>query len=167
MTATNGWLGKPGVPLNPERDGDDLVKRLQADGDVLRHIETQAAEIARLGAACDAYFRQVSLTQIKHARHLPALERRIARQRRALAKLYERRHDKNAALATARREGMEEAAKRLIEKYQSMVIRPNTGEAWRICILQDLREMAGEKINVITAADIDAAAIRAAAKEEK
>ena len=64
----------------------------------------------------------------------------------------------NAALATARREGMEEAAKRLIEKYQSMVIRPNTPEAWRLSILQDLREMAGEKPHVITAADIDGAA---------
>ena len=70
-------------------------------------------------------------------------------------------------VAAARREGIEEAAKRLIEKYQSMVIRPDTPEAWRFSILQDLRAMAGEKPNVITAADIDAAAIRAAAKEGK
>ena len=60
------------------------------------------------------------------------------------------------ALATARREGIEESAQSLIEKYQSMVIRPNTPEAWRLSILQDLRAMAGEKPNVITAADIDA-----------
>lgn len=66
-----------------------------------------------------------------------------------------------AALATARQDGMEESARALIEKYQSMVIRPNTPEAWRISILQDLREMAGEKPNVITAEDIDAP-IRAA-----
>ena len=72
-----------------------------------------------------------------------------------------------AALATVRREGMEEAAKALIEKYQSMTIHPNTPEAWRLSILQDLREMAGEKPNTITAADIDAAASRAAAKEGK
>jgi hypothetical protein len=72
-----------------------------------------------------------------------------------------------AVLTTARREGMEEAAKSLIEKYQSMVIRPNTPEAWCLSILQDLREMAGEKPHVITAADIDAAAIRAAAGEVK
>ena len=72
-----------------------------------------------------------------------------------------------AALATARREGMKEAAQALIEKYQSMVIRPNTPEAWRLSILQDLREMVSEKPNVITAADIDAAAIRAAAGEMK
>ena len=72
-----------------------------------------------------------------------------------------------AALATARREGIKEAAQSLIEKYQSMVIRPNTPEAWRFSILQDLRAMAGEKPNVITAADIDAAAIRAAAGEGK
>ena len=71
-----------------------------------------------------------------------------------------------AALEDARREGMEEAAQSLIEKYQSMVIQPNAPEAWRISILQDLREMAGEKPNVITAEDIDAT-IRAAAEEEK
>jgi hypothetical protein len=29
---------------------DDVVKRLQANGDVLRHIEAQAAEITRLRA---------------------------------------------------------------------------------------------------------------------
>ena len=32
---------------------DDLVKRLQANGDVLRHIEAQAAEIAHLRAERD------------------------------------------------------------------------------------------------------------------
>ena len=69
-------------------------------------------------------------------------------------------------LATARREGVEQAARALVEKYQSMVIRPNTPEAWRISILQDLQEMAGEKPNIITAVDIDAA-IRAAAGEGK
>ena len=70
-------------------------------------------------------------------------------------------------VATARREGIKEAAQSLIEKYQSMVIRPNTPEAWRFSILQDLRAMAGEKPNVITAADIDAAAIRAAAGDTR
>ncbi|MCA3371644.1 MAG: hypothetical protein INF89_19335 [Roseomonas sp.] len=95
------------------------------------------------------------------------MQRRIARQRRALAKLYQRRNDKNtrlsgfltgmtAALATARKDALEEAAQALIEKYQSMVIRPDTPEAWRFAILQDLREMAGKKPNVITAAEVDA-----------
>ena len=70
-------------------------------------------------------------------------------------------------VATARRDGIKEAAQSLIEKYQSMVIRPNTPEAWRISILQDLQEMAGEKPHVITAADIDGAAIRAALEGEK
>lgn len=63
-----------------------------------------------------------------------------------------------ADLVTARQKGMEEAAKNLLEKYQHMIIRPNTPEAWRFLILQDLREMTGEKPELTTAADIDAAA---------
>ena len=78
---------------------DNLVKRLQENGDLLRHVEAQAARIAKL----------------------------------------------EAALATARREGIKEAAQSLIEKYQSMVIRPNTPEAWRFSILHDLRAALGEK----------------------
>jgi hypothetical protein len=63
-----------------------------------------------------------------------------------------------AELATARKDALKEAAQALIEKYQSTVIRPNTPEAWRFAILQDLREMSGEKPKIITAADIDALA---------
>jgi hypothetical protein len=68
--------------------------------------ETQAARIAeleaectRLRAACDAYFRTISLSQMRHGRILVGIERRNARQRRALAKMYQRRHDKNARIA--------------------------------------------------------------------
>jgi hypothetical protein len=60
-----------------------------------------AAEITRLCAACDAYFKTISLSEMRHGRILVGLERRIARQRRALAKLYQRRHDKNAASPSA------------------------------------------------------------------
>lgn len=60
------------------------------------------AEVERLGTACDNYFRQVSLMQMRHARHLPLLETRIARQRRALAKLYRKRHDRKAENARLR-----------------------------------------------------------------
>jgi hypothetical protein len=63
-----------------------------------------------------------------------------------------------AELTTARKDALKEAAQALIEKYQSTVIRPNTPEAWRFAILQDLREMSGEKPKIITAADIDALA---------
>jgi hypothetical protein len=66
------------------------LRSLAAERDALR------AEVERLGTACDNYFRQVSLMQMKHARHLPTLETRIARQRRALAKLYQKRHDRKA-----------------------------------------------------------------------
>jgi hypothetical protein len=78
------------------------------------HNAEQAAEITRLRALCDRQSTALSLSGMRHGRILVGLERRNARQRRALAKLYQRRHDKNAALATARRDGMEKAAKIVI-----------------------------------------------------
>ena len=66
------------------------LRSLAAERDALQ------AEVKRLGAACNNYQGQVSLMQMRHARHLPALETRIARQRRALAKLYRKRHDRKA-----------------------------------------------------------------------
>jgi hypothetical protein len=66
------------------------LRSLAAERDALR------AEVERLCTACDNYFRQVSLMQMKHARHLPTLEKRIARHRRVLAKLYAKRHDRKA-----------------------------------------------------------------------
>jgi hypothetical protein len=91
---------------------DDLVIRLRTSAglddvhDAADLIETQSARIAeletectRLRAACGAYLRTISLSQMRHGRILVGLERRTARQRRALAKLYRRRHDKNARIA--------------------------------------------------------------------
>lgn len=72
------------------------ISALAAERDALK------AEVERLGTACDNYFRQVSLMQMRHARHLPLLETRIARQRRALAKLYRKRHDRKAENARLR-----------------------------------------------------------------
>jgi hypothetical protein len=66
------------------------LRSLAAERDALR------AEVERLGAACGNYFRQISLMQLRHSRHLPSLETRIARQRRVLAKLYAKRHDRKA-----------------------------------------------------------------------
>jgi hypothetical protein len=66
------------------------LRSLAAERDALQ------AEAKRLGDACNNYQGQVSLMQMRHARHLPALETRIARQRRALAKLYRKRHDRKA-----------------------------------------------------------------------
>jgi hypothetical protein len=86
---------------------------------------------------------KAALRRLVHTEILAALDPAISRPAADL-------------VATARREGMKDAARALIEKYQSMVIHPNTPEAWRLSILQDLREMTGEKPNVITAADIDA-----------
>ena len=140
----------------PEHDlTASTIRSLAAERDALR---------AERNAERNARFK--SEAEFSH------MQRRIARQRRALVKLYQRRQKNNAlitalmdVIATARKDGMEQAAQRLIEKYQSIIIRPNTPEAWRFSILQDLQEMAGEKPNVITAADIDAAAIRAALGE--
>ncbi len=66
------------------------LRSLAAERDALQ------SDVKRLGAACNNYQRQVSLIQMRHARHLPALETRIARQRRALANLYRKRHDRKA-----------------------------------------------------------------------
>jgi uncharacterized protein (DUF3084 family) len=73
------------------------ISTLAAERDALRQErDALQADVKRLGAACNNYQRQVSLMQMRHARHLPALETRIARQRRALAKLYRKRHDRKA-----------------------------------------------------------------------
>jgi len=116
-------------------------------------IAEQAAEIARLRAACDAYFKTISLSQMRHGRILVRLERRNARQRRALAKLYQRRHDKNSALATARREGMEKAAKIAADFETVFYQRTMPANDPHECAARAAREIA--------------AAIRSAAKEGK
>ena len=143
-----------------QADAVRLAEAAQVASDELKRL--RAERIAEISA------------RFKAEGEFSTMQRRIARQRRALAKMYLFRHDRkleitrlSAELATARREGIKEAAQSLIEKYQSMVIRPNTPEAWRFSILQDLRAMAGEKPNVITAADIDGAAIRAALEGRK
>ena len=143
-----------------QADAVRLAEAAQVASDELKRL--RAERIAEISA------------RFKAEGEFSTMQRRIARQRRALAKMYLFRHDRkleitrlSAELATARREGIKEAAQSLIEKYQSMVIRPNTPEAWRFSIMQDLRAMAGEKPNVITAADIDAAAIRAAAGDTR
>lgn len=100
---------------------DDIVTRLRTCAgiddvhDAADLIEAQAAEITRLRALCDRQSTALSLSGMRHGRILVGLERRNRRQRRALAKLYQRRHDKNAeitrlraALATARRDALAE-----------------------------------------------------------
>ena len=121
-------------------------------------MEKQATEITRLRALCDSQSKDLSLSAMRHGRRLVGLERRNARQRRALAKLYQRRHDKNAALATARREGMEEAAKwhdeqaARAQKLADMKVSALDAKVWGD-YAENHREYAAE--------------IRAGAKEEK
>ena len=133
---------------------DDIVSRLKSPEvfisiggmtslvahEAADHIEAQAAEIARLRAERNAE----TSARMKAEGEFSTMQRRIARQRRVLTKLYQRRHDKNAALATARREGMEEAAQ--------IVVNAKDAIPWGTV------EMGCERI---------AAEIRAAAKEGK
>ncbi len=128
---TNGWRGKPGVPLNPDRWRGAINDALSGWMHPILEDEVPKDALRRL--------IQYEITA--------ALDPAVSQTAADL-------------VATARWEGMEKAARALIEKYQSITIHPNTPEAWRLSILQDLREMAGETPNVITA-------IRAALEGEK
>lgn len=79
------------------------LRSLAAERDALK------AENARLLKICDDYSTKIYLAQAKQARHLAALEPRIARQRRALAKLYQRRHDRKAENARLREAALDPA----------------------------------------------------------
>ena len=96
-------------------DLEALVARLRSGStyddrtDAADLIEAQAAEITRLRALCARQSETISVSEMRHGRILVGLERRNARQRRTLAKLYQRRHHRNAlvrhlidSLATAR-----------------------------------------------------------------
>jgi hypothetical protein len=91
-------------PWLTEISPDDIKAAMQRKAAREALIAKQAAEITRL---C-ALMAEISAS-MKAEGEFSTMQRRIARQRRALAKLYQRRHDKNVALATARQEGMEEA----------------------------------------------------------
>ena len=84
-------------------DGESYIKL--ADASVTfslyrKDIAAKDAEITRLRALCERQSTALNLSSMRHGRILVGLERRNRRQRRALAKLYQRRHDKNVALAT-------------------------------------------------------------------
>ena len=96
-------------PIGPNETPEEAIKRLvsvRAEWEVHKN-NCENPVIAKLRAERLA---EIS-ARMKAEGEFSTMQRRIARQRRALAKLYQRRHDKNAALATARREGMKEAAK--------------------------------------------------------
>ena len=101
---------------------DDLVKRLRTEPNWMREdypqseaadaLEAQSAEITRLRAERIAE----RSARIKAEGEFSTMQHRIARQRRALVKLYQRRHHRNAlinhliaALATARCNDMGDA----------------------------------------------------------
>jgi hypothetical protein len=151
MTDTNnGWPDKPGVPMNSEKDGWHWLRSSNGELIAAKYFAANENGWPEWPTWIGGQSPEIARTARFHAYIGPCLtpDQATALQSR-IAELEE-------ALATTRREGIEESAQSLIEKYQSMVIRPNTPEAWRFSILQDLRAMAGEKPNVITAADIDA-----------
>jgi hypothetical protein len=126
MSKTNGWPGKPGVPLS-----DEIRAKIKAAAKALCHYPSGPSAANSCCSGIGRCEMKAAIAEITHLR---------------------------AELATARKDALEEAARAMIEKYQSTIIRPNTPEAWRFAILQDLQEMAGEKPKIITAADIDALA---------
>jgi hypothetical protein len=144
--------------LRQERDaaqlGRDIViennlalrKDLEGERDALR------AEVERLGAACDNYFRQVSLMQMKHARHLPTLEKRIARQRRALVKLYAKRHDRKAE-----RDYLEKTALQAAQCHGRETLRADALQAEKVNLQDDLASVERERAHQHGRADRNAA----------
>ena len=133
MTTTNGWPGKPGVPLNPERDGIHKLGKYF----VIWRAETQDyvnhnGNVLPPEVACAWPYRGPCLTPEE-----------IARLR--------------AEVATARWQGMEEAAKiadSCAADWAKSAIGKYINSKWDF----QSRAEAGEEI---------AAAIRAAAKEGK
>ena len=102
-------------PWLTEISPDDIEAAMQRKAAREALIVEQADEITRLRALCARQSETISLSKMRHGRILVGLERRNARQRRTLAKLYQRRHQRNALinhliaeLATARRDGREE-----------------------------------------------------------
>jgi len=184
MTNPNNWPdpAKPGVPLNPERDGwhwlhhpEDLRAfpcvwdasiaawcsgeahsprgivelRYQYLGPCLTPAEVAAREQAASSVAC----RMNAGELVKVMR----LERRVQRQRRALSRLYARRHEWKARERAARREGMEEAAKEV-----------DCGCDIREAVLARLESQGEKRASYLcthVCSALQAAAIRAAAKE--
>jgi len=97
------------------RDASTALRALAAERDALcQERDALKAENARLLKICDDYSTKIYLAQAKHARHLPALETRIARQRRALAKLYRKRHDRKAE-----RDHLEKTAMKAAQRHEA------------------------------------------------
>jgi hypothetical protein len=108
MSDNNGWPGKPGVPLNPERDGEGHVWRVDGVMDIHKWVaKKQWYEDQRgfwvtpdqLIADGDEYFGRIVT---------PA--------------------EVEARIATARKDALAEAAKRLEELHRQHKYNPNTGE---------------------------------------
>lgn len=186
MTNPNNWPDpdRPGVPLNPEQDSEGHVVRVDGCIDVYRwsganqwfedrkgrwvapdqfedsdewlgQIISPAEVAAREQAASSVACRMNAGELVKVMR----LERRVQRQRRALSRLYARRHEWKARERAARREGMEEAAKEV-----------DCGCDIREAVLARLESQGEKRASYLcTHGDVcsalQAAAIRAAAKE--
>ncbi len=126
------------------------------EAELHRH-QIEEVRLLSLTAERDALtirYRTEMKARFKAEAEFSHMQRRIARQRRALAKLYQRRNDKNtrlsgfltgmtAAVATARKDALEEAA-RLARHYATIV--PMHGS-----LKCDIYEAAGQAATEIAA----------------
>ena len=103
MSDNNGWPGKPGVPLNPERDGPHWLG--DPDSDMAFVVDWSAASGWR------SIFTQDSIAA--HMRYIaPCLTPA----------------EVDARLADARKDALAEAARRLEELHQNHKYNPQTGK---------------------------------------
>lgn len=126
MTDTNnGWPSKPGAPLNPEQEGPHWLREDYPQSEAADALEAQAAEITRLRAAINdaltAPFPDPELNSTWHQEPIGPNETPEEAIKRLVSVRAEWEVYKNncenpviaelrAELATARREGMEQAA---------------------------------------------------------
>jgi hypothetical protein len=189
MTNPNNWPdpAKPGHPLNPEQDGWHWLRHRDASfctpvewrvpcGWVTNNIPMLPKEVQSFVVDCCEYLgpcltpaevavREQAVSSVAcrlNAEELVKvmrLERRVQRQRRALSRLYARRHEWKEREQAARREGMEEAAKEV-----------DCGCAARQDVLRALADVGERRAKAMclhgyVCCALQAAAIRAAAKE--
>ena len=113
-----------------------------------------AAEIIRLrdDVVCLRLGRNDAYSLAAEA--LRVAERRIARQRRALAKLYQRRHDKNAALTAAHNDALREVLQ-ILASYEATAYQHGNLPANdpHECAAQATREIAATILALIDHAE--------------
>jgi hypothetical protein len=126
MSDNNGWPGKPGVPLNPEKEGPHWL-RYEHDG----YVEVSAFLWERDGYWVKSRHVHYSEWPGRWTYLGPALtpaevDARIATARKdALAEI---KQDTDELIEQGRQDGVEQAARRLEELHKNHQYNPKTGE---------------------------------------